>query len=92
MESLSTLQHLHFLRPLWFLALIPAAFLIGFLVKNKQASSKWQSLIQPDLLPYLIVGEEKKNARFGHLCTGPVLGDSHHRARRACLATAAASR
>lgn len=65
MESLSTLQQLHFLRPLWFLALIPAGLLIGFLVKNKQASSKWQSLIQPDLLPYLIVGEEKKTHALG---------------------------
>lgn len=60
MDAFSTLSNLHFLRPFWFLALIPAGILIWFLVKNSQAHSRWRGLIQPDLLPHLMLGEKNK--------------------------------
>ncbi|WP_299806464.1 VWA domain-containing protein [uncultured Shewanella sp.] len=51
---------MHFLRPEWFLALIPLAILLLFLFKSKAASSNWNRYIAPHLAKVLVGGSMKK--------------------------------
>jgi Ca-activated chloride channel family protein len=51
---MSQLLDFHFIYPFWLLALIPAVGLWFLLQKQQEATSQWQSLIAPNLLPYLI--------------------------------------
>lgn len=44
----------HFLRPLWFLALLPIAVLTWWLAKRHDDNSGWQQAIDATLLPHLI--------------------------------------
>ncbi len=54
----------HFLRPLWLLMLIPCAVLAIPLWRHQQARGNWNNIINPDLLPYLLAGEQQKPARW----------------------------
>ncbi|GIU08419.1 MULTISPECIES: VWA domain-containing protein [unclassified Shewanella] len=51
---------MHFLRPEWFLALIPLALLLLLLFKSKAASSSWNRYIAPHLAKVLVGGSMKK--------------------------------
>lgn len=44
----------HFLRPLWFTALIPLVILAFFLFKQRPAMQAWNAICDPHLLPFLI--------------------------------------
>ena len=55
---------LHFLRPLWFLALIPLAALVIGLWRYRQAGTVWQGLVDAHLLPHLLVGAEARPRRL----------------------------
>jgi Ca-activated chloride channel family protein len=57
---------IHFIRPEWLLALIPAGTLWWWLRRRMDASLPWRGIIAPHLLPHLLSGEEKR-ARFGPL-------------------------
>lgn len=46
---------LHFLRPYWLLALIIVASLCWMLYRRKLASRSWQAIIDPHLLPHILV-------------------------------------
>lgn len=48
------LAEFHFLRPLWFLALLPIAVLALWLAKRQDDNSGWQQAIDAALLPHLI--------------------------------------
>jgi Ca-activated chloride channel family protein len=48
------LQDFHFLRPLWFLALVPALLLVMGLWLQQRRSQQWLRYIAPNLLPYLL--------------------------------------
>lgn len=54
----------HFLRPWWFLALLPVALvLLG--IRHAQSSSRpWRGIIAPHLLPHLLGGQTERS-RFG---------------------------
>lgn len=52
---------LHFLRPYWLLAIIPALLLFLGFVKRKDSVARWREVIDPHLLEHLLVGEHKKN-------------------------------
>ncbi len=54
-------NNFHFLRPLWLLALIPAALLCYRLSRNSSGSIRWREFISPHLLPYLL--DEETGAR-----------------------------
>ena len=55
----------HFLRPLWLLAILPLALLLAILWRQRQAgASIWRDLVDPHLLPHLLVGEEGKSRRW----------------------------
>lgn len=46
-----------FLRPLWFLALLPLAWLLWWLWRRRASASVWSGVVDPHLLPHLLVGE-----------------------------------
>ena len=47
---------LHFIRPYWFLALIPLTGCIWYLARQKLVNRHWESVCDPALLPYILVG------------------------------------
>ncbi|MGO4171228.1 VWA domain-containing protein [Bosea sp. TAF32] len=49
----------HFLRPLWLLALLPAAALWLIERRSSDALQQWRRVIDPALLPYLLVGADR---------------------------------
>jgi len=50
----------HFLRPLWLLALVPALLIWWGLWRRQDRTASWRKIIDPHLLPHLIVGESKR--------------------------------
>jgi len=51
---MTALADFHFLRPLWFVALLPIALLCLWLAKRRDDNSGWQQAIDASLLPHLI--------------------------------------
>lgn len=51
---------IHFLRPEWFYALLPLAILLWLMWRKRLASRSWQKVVDPRLLPYLLIGESAK--------------------------------
>jgi len=62
----NNVTHFHFLHPLWLLALLPFALLIWQLWQQKSGKgSAWSKLIDPALLPFLMVkGEQGKTSKL----------------------------
>ena len=56
MEALAAL---HFERPLWLLTLLPAAALWLIERRGSDALQQWRRVIDPALLPYLLVGADR---------------------------------
>lgn len=56
---MASLSAFHFERPLWLLALLPAVAL--WLIERRSSDSlqQWRRVIDPALLPYLVVGTER---------------------------------
>lgn len=48
------LADFHFLRPMWFFALIPFAYCLWYLRHQTHSAEQWKSLIAPHLLPHLL--------------------------------------
>ncbi len=58
------MSQLHFLHPLWLLAVFPLALLWWFSAQSKTASAKaWAKVIDPKLLPLLLSGSDEKYSR-----------------------------
>lgn len=57
---LAAIDSFHFLRPLWLLAILPAALLIWGLWTLKGNSGAWSNVIDKNLLPFLLDGEDTK--------------------------------
>ncbi|MFT5788453.1 MAG: Ca-activated chloride channel family protein [Shewanella sp.] len=53
---------MHFIRPEWFLALIPLFILLLIIKKNQGASSSWNQYIAPHLAKLLLGSTEKKQS------------------------------
>ncbi len=51
---MSLLADFHFLRPAWLLLLLPALALALLVARARRRSGSWQTVISPDLLPYLL--------------------------------------
>ncbi|MCP4406869.1 MAG: VWA domain-containing protein [Gammaproteobacteria bacterium] len=49
------LAEFHFLRPVWFLALIPMAIMLWLLIRRRLDRHSWGSLCDPQLLPYILI-------------------------------------
>jgi Ca-activated chloride channel homolog len=56
------LNNFHFLRPLWWLAVIPAAAVLYAMHKKKDRAAAYKQIIAPHLLAHLMVGEDRKNS------------------------------
>ncbi len=54
----------HLLRPEWLLALLPLIFFSWMLLRKKLFSRNWQSVIDPRLLPHLLIGKPGKASRI----------------------------
>lgn len=57
------LQQFHLIRPEWLLAIIPLVLLSWMLLRKKLFSHSWQSVIDPALLPHLLIGKPGKTSR-----------------------------
>lgn len=51
---IDTLLQLHFLRPLWLLALVPSIILAILLWRQRGGEGDWSRVVAPELLPHLI--------------------------------------
>ncbi len=60
---MSALAELHFLRPLWLLALLPALFLL-WVLWHRRGDVAWRKVIAPHLLPHLLSGNGAPESRF----------------------------
>ncbi|MFT5396743.1 MAG: Ca-activated chloride channel family protein [Gammaproteobacteria bacterium] len=50
------MSEFHFIRPYWFIALIPLIILVWMLAKRHLVNKHWESVCDPALLPYILVG------------------------------------
>jgi Ca-activated chloride channel family protein len=64
LEFLSTdFSEFHFLRPLALLGLIPALLIVAFTQWRKRSAGNWEKIINPELLPFLMQGDNAKKQR-----------------------------
>ncbi len=57
-------QSLHLLRPWWLLALLPAFWLAWRSWRAQNRSSDWSKVVDAELLPHLLEGEQSSRRRF----------------------------
>lgn len=60
----------HFMRPEWFYALLPLAGLLWLLWRKRLASRSWQSVVDPRLLPHLLIGQSATQRPWMSLAVG----------------------
>lgn len=58
------IENFHLLRPEWLLALIPLFIISGLLLRKQLFSRNWQSVIDPQLLPHLLIGKPGKQSHL----------------------------
>ncbi len=66
----------HFLRPYWFLALIPVFLIVSMLVFQHRQSNFWRRHVDRHLLPWLLTGQRGRQSHGGLLllALGWILG------------------
>ena len=66
----------HFLRPQWFVALLPLALLAWFMFFRKGAHSNWEAVVDEGLLPYILIRGAGRTRRAAIILTvtGGLLG------------------
>jgi len=64
MDILTSLQQFHFLRPLWLLLLIPAAYLMWSVYQRSDSLRAWRQVIAPHLLNHLLLHEGGTEGRW----------------------------
>ena len=70
------LELFHFLRPQWFIALLPLALLAWFMFFRKGAHSNWEAVVDEGLLPYILIRGAGRTRRAAIVLTvtGGLLG------------------
>ena len=58
------MDNFHFLRPEWFLALVPLFLLLFWLARRQLRSRGWQAVCDPELLPHLLLGRSVRRANW----------------------------
>ena len=58
------MSNFHFLRPEWFLALLPLLLLLFWLARRRLRSRSWQAVCDPELLPHLLLGHSVRRANW----------------------------
>lgn len=56
----------HFLRPAWFLALLPLAVLLWFM-RRRKLGSRWEAVCDAALLPFILLGSRDRPQRWSLL-------------------------
>ena len=56
------LEQFHFLEPLWLLALLPLIIVFWLAIQTTTNSRAWEKIIDPNLLPLLLQGEDKNTS------------------------------
>ena len=59
-ELFGTMDNFHFIRPLWFVGLIPAVVVLALFQWRKRSAGNWAQVINPALLPFLMQKETGK--------------------------------
>lgn len=59
----SFIEHFHFVRPLWLLAILFILPLVALLWRQQKNSGQWQHLISAELLPFLLEGKTIQRSR-----------------------------
>ena len=57
------LNQFHFLRPEWFIALVPLMLLVFLIRKSTAKQSGWQSVIPSHLYQYMVIGKTEMGAK-----------------------------
>lgn len=55
MQTISSLQHFHFLRPYWLLLLLPFVWFLKSLSQRDDTLAHWRKLMSPEILKHLTV-------------------------------------
>lgn len=55
-DWLPALSDFHFMRPWWFLGLVPALLALGLYQWRRRSAGNWEKIINPALLPFLMEG------------------------------------
>lgn len=63
LPNLSDLSEFHFLRPLWFVAIIPLLLLTTWIKRRTSKQSGWQSIIPSHLYQHMVTGKFEKGQR-----------------------------
>ena len=58
------MESLHFIRPLWFVALVPILVLAWFWFRRTRSGSAWQNAISSELLPVLLDVQESRSGQW----------------------------
>jgi Ca-activated chloride channel homolog len=61
------LSQFHFLRPWWWLALVPALWLVWMIRRHQDAARPWRGVIADHLLPHLLVEGGRRRLQPVHL-------------------------
>lgn len=54
----------HFLRPEWFLMILPLMGLLWIFYRRQLMSKDWASIVDPKLLPYLLIGKTGRSSKI----------------------------
>ena len=63
----------HFIRPYWFLAAIPVVYVLWKLAKRHLTNKHWESVCDPELLPYILVGQSGSK-KYIHVVLASIVG------------------
>ena len=58
------LQQIHFIQPLWLLALLPLSLLLWLAFRSGTDSKSWEKIIDAKLLPLLLQGEDRNTGKL----------------------------
>lgn len=61
---LDQLQQFHFIRPLWFLMLIPLLACLWLLISKKTGGRSWEKICDSQLLPYVLIHRQGRNRKL----------------------------
>ena len=64
------MSEFHFIRPYWFIALLPLFGLIWYLLKTTSISQRWEKVCDKALLPYILVSKNIKRTLLQPVLTG----------------------
>ncbi|MDH5711092.1 MAG: VWA domain-containing protein [Gammaproteobacteria bacterium] len=58
------IEHLHFVRPMWFYAFIPLAIFLVILYRRHGSGMNWKNVCDEKLLPYILSNSTNKSSRL----------------------------